>query len=190
MDAENVNVGGITDGVSDGVSDGVGVGVGNGVGGGVSADHSVGVVTAVGVDMNSVVIKDGIDGNARNLSLSIEERVAHLETEINDLSNAMDIFRDRLVKLIENSNEAVLGEGGGRRDVVTSAQFEQFCDTAISNGHHIGVSRCFIKTYLEREFGIEASRYTDRRLGAFLRRRVQEGGYKLENSLYSLKKMN
>ena len=195
MGDENVAGSEIGNGVGDAVDDGVGASDDDGVGGGVndgdvdgatgSATSSTSVAPSLELESDTDIIRDGVRGIVNDLSLTVEDRVAYLETEVNALSNAMEIFKNRLVELIENQNASV-SENNGRRDIVTAAQFENYCDCAIAAGHSLGVSRSFVKTYLEREFGMESSRYLDRRLGALLRRKVQSGDYKLENSLYSL----
>ena len=126
----------------------------------------------------------GSDGGVEVSSLSFGERLDEIDAKLESIFEGMTVFKERLSDLIAMNNSA-MEEHKSRKDVVTARQFENFVDQAILDGHEIGVGRSFIQQYLTRMFSVQPSKYVQRRLGAVLRRRVNDQTYKLENNLYT-----
>lgn len=118
---------------------------------------------------------------------SLEQRLDAIDAKLASLCMGMELFGERLGELVALSNNQAEGNHG-KRDMVTALMFETYVDEAISNGHSLGVSRSFIQEFITKTFSLPCNKYLQRRIGATLRRKVNEKCYRLENNLYSFYK--
>ena len=118
---------------------------------------------------------------------SLEQRLDAIDAKLASLCMGMELFGERLGELVALSNNQAEGNHG-KRDMVTALMFESYVDEAIANGHSLGVSRSFIQEFITKTFSLPCNKYLQRRIGATLRRKVNEKCYRLENNLYSFYK--
>ena len=98
----------------------------------------------------------------------LETRVYNLEMKVSSMVNHL--------------NDVGLEK---KRDVVVSAEFERMVDEALAGGHYLGCSKMFIMRFLAEHYKQNESRYVQRKLNVLLKKKVENGEYKLRKNLYS-----
>ena len=100
-----------------------------------------------------------------------------------DLESRVEVLEAALEKVVERLN----GNKRTSREVVTQAEFERFVDEAVSHRdfQDLGVSKIFLRRFLQSNHDLTDSRYTRRRLNAVLKQKVDMKEYRLEGALYS-----
>ena len=132
---------------------------------------------SVGIDVESV--NGGSEWGTDAKVNWIEIRLRQVEERLVDLSHV----ESRLTELIEQLNAAA--PSGLKRDVVTQGEFESMVEDCISKGHQLGCSKIFIRQYLSENYGQVDNRYVRRRLSMLLKKKVDNGIYRLSNNLYT-----
>ena len=105
------------------------------------------------------------------------------------VANRIDALEER-VKFLETNVNVAAGVSLPRavKAPLSELELEGFVDRAVGQGSigNVGISRDFVRRFLQENFGIPDTSYYRRRVNALLMRKASLGDYKLEGRLFSL----
>ena len=119
---------------------------------------------------------DGLDGRVKTLEKNV--------LSSGELEHRLEEVEKRLAEVVIRMNSE--GAAGGR-DAVPQQRFEEYVTQAVTAGvASFGVSKIFIRKFLNSVHGLDDTRYLRRRLNAVLKQKVDSKQFVVKGDLYTM----